>query len=147
MYKIKQNIINSHELCILTEPKKHGVVSMCQKNQPISSESMLENLESTIDSLDSIWSKLSQACDVNSKISDIIHDEGDTFFPERDIFDIIDKLDDAISSKIKRIKDLPPIYRLTKSEAIIALEEYGEPENQSPFGAGSVQMSDVIGDI
>ena len=146
MCEIKPNNINP-QLCNLTNHKSNGVVKMHQKNQPISSESRLCELESTIDSLESIWTKFSEASQINSKVSQIIYDTSDTCLLGRDIFAIMDKLQDAIESKIKRIKDLPGMYKLTKNEAISVFEEYGEPENQSPFAAGSPSRSDVMGGL
>lgn len=145
MYKIKPT--NSHELCSLTNPKSNGVVKMDQKDQPFCSELMLEALEDSIDRLDSIQKSFICAAKINSPINEIINDENDTFFPGRDIFDVMDKLDDIISSKISRIKELPEIHRLTRDELSNTYDEYSEPENQSSFGAGTPSLSELMGDI
>ena len=147
MYAEKPTKTNPQELRILTKPKQHGVVKMYTNDQSVCSESRIKSLDSAIDRLETVWADFSNACEINSAVSEIIYDKSDTFFPGRDIFEMMDKLDDAICSKIKRIKALPGLYQMTKNEAINAFEEYGEPENQSPFGAGNPSLSDVMEDI
>jgi len=128
----------SHELCSLTNPKSNGVVKMYPKDQPICSESRLESLESVISRLESIWVDFSDAAEINAPINDIINDKDDTLFLG------LDRLQDVIESKIKEINELPAAQKLTKHEISSAHEEMREPENQTPFGAGSPSLNDYM---
>ncbi|WP_299079095.1 hypothetical protein [uncultured Paraglaciecola sp.] len=139
--------IRNLELCILTEPKQNGEVDMYPKDQPICSQLRLEALDSAISRLESIHIDLIRAAEVNNKINDVLYDEKDTPFPGLDVFDVLDKLDDMICSKIKRIKDFPGGYQLTRHELSELKEEIQSPENQSPFGAGTPSFSNVMEDI
>ena len=147
MYEIKPNIIKPQELCILTNPKQHGVVNMYQKDQPICSESIIDDLQSTISHLESIYTSFIKACEINDNTYDIMHDEDNASFPGLNIFSVLDKLDDLIGSNIDRIKNSPGQYQMTKNELSNCFDEYGEPENQSPFGAGTPSREDLMGDI
>ena len=149
MYEIKPTNTNPQDLCILTKPKQNGVVKMYHKDQPICSESRIEALESSISNLEGVSVAFGYACEINSRIDEIINDEIDTLFPGRDtdIFSAMDKLQEVLESKLKRIRELPGLYQMTKTEAITAFDEYGEPENQSPYGSGSPSLSNVIEDI
>ena len=140
MYERKPITIKPQDLCILTKPKK-GIVNMYQKDQPISSESIIEALEATINSIENIYMAFVNASNINRPINDIINDKDDTLFLG------LDRMQDVIEEKIKNINNLPELYRLTKDELVSFQGEMDEPENQSPFGAGLPSLSDVMEDI
>lgn len=133
---IKSKQSQDQGLSILTSTTNRDVNMF---NQKINSESALEEIESISSYLCKIYNAFDEALKVNSKLKHII-DQGD-FFEKYEVFE------DCVLSMVDKIKELPRAYKLTKFELSDAFEEMQEPENQSPFGAGSPSLEDVMGDI